>query len=219
MKADLHIHSIYSPDAISKPETILQTAAERGIDVIAVTDHNTAAGWAEFQRLAPRYPVQVVYGQEITLWNGRHSDGEILALFLQQPVTGTSVSDILAEIAHQDAIASIAHPFCDRRGEFRAYDRINDWSRIAVEARNGRIYKKRENEMAENLTARLHVPATAGSDAHTPFEIGAVYLECDARNIQGLKRAVLNRDVQIAGEASSPLFSILSAFGRLGMSW
>lgn len=218
MKADLHVHSIYSQDAISRPETILQTAADRGIDIIAITDHDTTAGWQEFHRLSSMYAVQVVYGQEIKLWNEKYSDGEILALFLQQPIRSTSVSEILAEISAQDGIASIAHPFCDHRGEFRAYDRIDDWSRIAMETRNGRIYKKRGNEMAEGLAERLNLPATAGSDAHTPFEIGTIFMEFDGRNVNDLKRAILNRDVRISGEPSSALFSMISAFGRLGIA-
>jgi predicted metal-dependent phosphoesterase TrpH len=217
MKADLHIHSIFSQDAISKPETILQTAADRGIDIIAVTDHD-AAGWQEFHKLAPHYPVQIVYGQEINLWNGKYSDGEILALFLRQPILSTSVAEILAEISAQNGIASIAHPFCDHRGEFRAYDRIDDWSRIALETRNGRTYKKRNNEMAEELAERLVLPETAGSDAHTPFEIGTVFVEFDGRSVNDLKEAILHRDVRICGQPSSAFFSIISAFGRLGIA-
>jgi predicted metal-dependent phosphoesterase TrpH len=217
MKADLHVHSTRSQDAISKPETILQTAADRGIDIIAVTDQD-AAGWGEFDKLALHYPVQVIYGQEINLWNGKYSDGEILALFLQQPIHSTSVPEILAEISAQDGIASIAHPFCDHRGEFRAYDRIDDWSRIALETRNGRTYKKRSNEMAEDLAERLILPVTAGSDAHTPFEIGTVFVEFDGRSVKDLKEAILHRDVQICGEPSSAFFSVISAFGKLGIA-
>jgi predicted metal-dependent phosphoesterase TrpH len=218
MKADLHVHSIYSQDAISKPETILQTAADRGIDIIAITDHDTAAGWQEFYDLAPHYPVQVVFGQEINLWNGKYSDGEILALFLHQPILSTSVAEILAEITTQNGIASIAHPFCDHRGEFRAYDRIDDWSHIALETRNGRTYKKHNNEMAEELAERLVLPETAGSDAHTPFEIGTVFVEFDGRSVNDLKEAILHRDVRICGQPSSAFFSIISAFGRLGIA-
>ncbi len=215
-KADLHVHSIYSHDAVSKPETILQSAADRGIDIIAVTDHDSRS-WKEFREAARRYPVQVVYGQEIRLWNGKFPAGDLLALFLEKPIVGTTAAEIIAETAAQGGIVSLAHPFCGRRGDFRAYDLIDDWSRLAIEVRNGRTYKSRDNEMAELLAQRLDLPITAGSDAHTPFEIGSVYLEFDGSTIKDLKNAILHRRVRAVGEPASPVFSILSAFGRLGI--
>ncbi|RPH95323.1 MAG: PHP domain-containing protein [Calditrichaeota bacterium] len=218
MKADLHIHSTYSHDAISKPETILQTAAERNIDIVAVTDHETTAAWQEFSQRAKAYPVQVVLGQEIKIWNGKHFAGEVLALFLTSPIHGHTLDDILASVALQDGILSIAHPFCERRGEFRAFDIIEDWSHVAIETRNGRIYKKRDNEMAEGLANRLGLPMTAGSDAHTPFEIGNVFIEFDGKTPQDLKKAIFNRDIQIGGASSHAFFSFLSAFGRFGIT-
>ena len=84
MKADLHIHTAFSSTGITKPETVLDIAAERNIDVIAVTDVNTHS-WKAFADAAKRYPVQVVFGQEISLPNGKYNDGELLALFLDTP--------------------------------------------------------------------------------------------------------------------------------------
>ncbi len=218
MKADLHIHSIYSQDAISKPRTVLEMATERGVDIIAITDHNAAQSWRDFAYEARRFPVRVVFGQEIKLVNGKYNDGELLGLFLSRPIQSATAAGVIAEIAEQGGIAVIAHPFCDRRSEFRAFDQIDDWSRIAIEARNGRTFKKRDNEMAESLAERLALPATAGSDAHTPFEIGSVYIEFDGKNIDDLKRAILHRDVRIGGEPSSAIFTLLSGFGRFGIS-
>ena len=218
MKADLHIHSIYSPDAISKPETIMEMAAAHNIGFIAITDHERADAWKEMKALEKTYGVKVVFGQEIKLWNGKHSDGEILGLFLKRQIKSNKVPDILAEIRQQGGIASIPHPFCDRRSEFRAFDQIDDWTNLAIEARNGRTLKKRNNEMAEGLAHRIQLPFTAGSDAHTPFEIGSVYLEFDGKSIKDLKHAILNRNVEVHGEASSILFSLMSGFGYFGLA-
>ncbi|MBN1466318.1 PHP domain-containing protein [candidate division KSB1 bacterium] len=218
MKADLHIHSIYSHDAISKPETILEIAAARGLNFIAITDHNPLPAWQHFDGVADKYPVHVIRGQEIKLHNGKYLDGEIIGLFLKEPIISTKMPDILAEIRSQGGIASIARPFCDRRGEFRAFDQIDDWSRIAIEAKNGRIYKERNNEMAAGLADRLNLPVTAGSDAHTPFEIGSVHLEFDGDSVQDLKAAILHRDVRIVGGPANALFSLISSFGRLGIA-
>jgi predicted metal-dependent phosphoesterase TrpH len=44
MKIDLHCHSYYSNDGISSPEKLIKTALKRGLDGIALTDHNTTQG-------------------------------------------------------------------------------------------------------------------------------------------------------------------------------
>lgn len=217
MKADLHIHSNYSFDAISKPETILDMASERHMDIIAVTDHDPRS-WQEFDRLSHRYPVQIIKGQEIRLYNDRFMLGDLLALFLQSPIKSRTMPDIIKEVTAQGGLISIARPFCERRGEFRAFDQISDWSHIAVETKNGRIHKDRNNDMAKGLADMLDLPQTAGSDAHTPFEVGSVYLEFDGSSVSDLKKAILNRDVQTGGSASHSFFSILSHIARLGIA-
>ena len=109
-KADLHIHSLFSPDAIARPESILRAAAERGIGMIAITDHDTTAAWRHFAALERRYPVEVIYGQEVRLFRNSRTVGELLCLFLEQPVRGHSVGEVLDEVRAQDGLVSIAHP-------------------------------------------------------------------------------------------------------------
>ena len=46
-KADLHIHSIYSYDATSTVRAVLKQAADVGLNVIAVTDHDEIRGSLE----------------------------------------------------------------------------------------------------------------------------------------------------------------------------
>ena len=218
MKADLHIHSIYSHDAISKPETILQTAADRGIDFVAITDHDTTAGWQDFQALFGKYPVQVVYGQEIKIYREHKLVGELLGLFLNKPIKSKTTLDVIEEIKAQDGIVSIAHPFSERRVEFSAYTDITDWKNIAIEVLNGRSYKHRDNEMAAGLAEQFNAPITAGSDAHTPFEVGNVFLEFDGKSTDDLKHAILNKDVLAGGHSSNALYSLISGLGRIGLA-
>jgi len=218
MKADLHIHSNYSPDSIAKPESILAAAADRGIQLIAVTDHDTCDGWHAFEGLKNRYPVQIIYGQEIKIIKDESNAGELLCLFLKKFLKSTSVTDIVAEVASQNGVVSIAHPFSQRRTEFRGFCDIKVWNSLAIEVLNGRSYKQSDNEMARNLAHRLNCPITAGSDAHTPFEVGKCYLEFSGRTADDLKKAILNHQVQAVGNASSMLFSVLSGFGRFGLA-
>ena len=46
---DLHVHTTAS-DGTCTPEEVVRLAAEAGLSAIAVTDHDTAAGYAEAAR-------------------------------------------------------------------------------------------------------------------------------------------------------------------------
>ena len=218
MKADLHIHSMYSGDSISKPTSIMSAAADRGIGMIAITDHDSTAAWAEFKDIERRYPVKVIYGQEVKVRQANRIVGELLCLFLQKPVEHETVPEVIRHVNAQGGLVSIAHPFSERRVEFRGYDEIKNWDNIAIEVMNGRSYNRRDNEMAKNLAERLSVPITAGSDAHTPYEVGNCYLEFSGNSAQQLLCAVKNRDVQTGGRASMMWLSLLSTFGHIGLA-
>ena len=65
---DLHIHSCLSPcaDDDMTPGNILGMAALIGLDVIALTDHNTCKNCPTILRLAEDFPLQVIPGMELT---------------------------------------------------------------------------------------------------------------------------------------------------------
>lgn len=44
MRIDLHAHSLAS-DGTDTPAGLVRAAAEAGLDVVALTDHDTTAGW------------------------------------------------------------------------------------------------------------------------------------------------------------------------------
>ena len=44
LKLDLHIHSQYSEDAIGSPEEIIKSLQKKGLQGMAITDHNTVEG-------------------------------------------------------------------------------------------------------------------------------------------------------------------------------
>ncbi|MCA1674446.1 MAG: PHP domain-containing protein, partial [Actinobacteria bacterium] len=53
MRIDLHAHSTAS-DGTDSPAALVRAAAAAGLDVVAITDHDTTAGWAEAaEALAP----------------------------------------------------------------------------------------------------------------------------------------------------------------------
>lgn len=65
MKCDLHIHSNCS-DGIFTPAKLAEMARERGLDCIAVTDHDTVDGVAEAQARANELGLRCITGAELS---------------------------------------------------------------------------------------------------------------------------------------------------------
>ena len=65
MRIDLHTHSSVS-DGTDDPRTLVRTAAEAGLDVVALTDHDTAEGWSEATEAAVEVGITLVRGMEIS---------------------------------------------------------------------------------------------------------------------------------------------------------
>jgi predicted metal-dependent phosphoesterase TrpH len=63
MRADLHVHSSAS-DGTDPPAEVMRRAAQVGLDVVALTDHDTVAGQAE--ALAAAGPVTLLPGMELS---------------------------------------------------------------------------------------------------------------------------------------------------------
>lgn len=78
-KADLHIHTCLSPcaDLYMTPKRIIATAIEKGIDIIAVCDHNSAENVPFAMRAGKKFGITVIGGMEITTSEEVH----IVALF------------------------------------------------------------------------------------------------------------------------------------------
>lgn len=71
MRIDLHSHSTRS-DGTQSPTQVVRAAAAAGLDVVALTDHDTAAGWEEAARTAAEVGIDFVPGIEVsTLHEGR----------------------------------------------------------------------------------------------------------------------------------------------------
>ncbi|MCK5153315.1 MAG: PHP domain-containing protein [Spirochaetales bacterium] len=67
-KADLHLHTILSPcgDYGMMPTAIVSKAVEMGLNIIAVTDHNSAGNFEAVRKAGIRKGLTVIGGMEIT---------------------------------------------------------------------------------------------------------------------------------------------------------
>jgi predicted metal-dependent phosphoesterase TrpH len=65
VKIDLHTHSTRS-DGLDSPSELIANAAKAGIDIIALTDHDTVSGWDEARGKAFELGLGFVPGIEVT---------------------------------------------------------------------------------------------------------------------------------------------------------
>jgi len=73
-RADLHIHSVLSPcgDLEMSPRNIVALASACGLDIIAVTDHNSRLHGPLVRRLAEPFGIKVLFGAEVTTCEEAH---------------------------------------------------------------------------------------------------------------------------------------------------
>lgn len=91
MRIDLHTHSTAS-DGMGAPAQVVAEAAAAGLDVVALTDHDTTAGWAEASEAALARGVALVRGTEVS---GRSRGISVhLLSYLQDPEHPALVTEL-----------------------------------------------------------------------------------------------------------------------------
>ncbi len=174
MKYDLHIHSKYSLDSILSPEMILKLAIKKGLNGIAITDHNTIEGGLKTLKTNTNKDFQVTIGAEI-----KTEYGDIIGIFLNEEIKSRKFIEIIDEIKDQDGYSILPHPFRNHK-----HLEILVQKADLIETFNARS-KKTENEKAGLLAKDYNKPVSAGSDSHLPFEVGRAYIkaDCEIRSI------------------------------------
>ncbi len=207
---DFHVHTHYSMDALLTPRSLLQVAKKKGLDYIAVTDHGTTKGVKILQKMtqtssAPR----IIPGVEVMT-----SEGEIILLFEIDlpPLKGNpypSASNVIDAARDIDAVITIPHPFDRRR---KGLNPINIHNKIdVIETFNSRVLLPRYNNQAKNFAIKHEIPQSAGSDAHTPYEIGRALTKVlsGGDDLEEIRTCLLQGKTINAGRLGNPIYQIL----------
>ncbi len=172
LRLDLHTHTLYSHDSILKLDDFIEACVRRGINCVAVTDHNEIDGAKRLQKMAP---FKVIVGEEI-----RTRDGEISGLFLKERIPpNLSAHETIRRIRQQKGMVYIPHPFASgvfMRLRKPVLDTVIDQVDL-IEGWNSRGLLRSDDVKAQNYARRHGKPYAAGSDAHSRFEIGSAYVE------------------------------------------
>jgi predicted metal-dependent phosphoesterase TrpH len=195
-----------SRDCYSDPEAIYRAAHTRGMDLVAITDHDSIDGCLE---LLDRHPgaTDLLMGEEIECRvPGTGVRLHLGALGLTerhhrdvQPLRG-NVFEAASFLRAEGVALILHHPFHFFRGETTVRDYLEPLLSLvhAVEVRNGTMAAA-HNDLAAELTAswNLRHPLarlgeTGGSDAHVLAHVGATFTEAPGRTreefLESLKR-------------------------------
>ena len=173
LKADLHVHTCYSPDCLTPLEKIVEECVGKGINCLAIADHNTIAGALKLREAAP---FRIIVAEEILT-----TMGEIMGLFLAEKVPqGLSPEEAITRIKSQGGLVAVPHPFgrLPFGGRHKLFASPEVVSQIdIIEVFNSRTPFSRNLARAQRLASEQRKVASAGSDAHTLGEIGRAYVE------------------------------------------
>jgi predicted metal-dependent phosphoesterase TrpH len=173
IEVDLHMHTDHSPDCATPVEVLLETARDRGLGAIAITDHNEVSGALEAQRIAAEMgDIKVIVAEEVKT----AEQGEVIGLFLEEKIPrGMTMAETIAEIRRQGGLVYVPHPF-DRFHSVPDYEHLLDIVEEIdiLEVFNPRVALTAFNEEAERFARKYRIVPGAGSDSHVAQGLGSV---------------------------------------------
>jgi predicted metal-dependent phosphoesterase TrpH len=147
VRIDLHAHSAAS-DGTDAPAEVVRAAAKAGLDVVALTDHDTSAGWDEAATTARRLGVTLVPGMEISCQAG--GVGVHLLSYLHDPDDAALLAE--AERTRGDRVARAR-----RMVDLLAADVPLTWADVVAQVHDGATVGR--PHIADALVARAVVPS------------------------------------------------------------
>lgn len=183
MKVDFHVHTAYSPDSVITFEALVESCRSKGIDAVAIMDHDVIDGAFDFAKLAEEslargeWAPRILVGEEV-----RTTGGEICGLFLKEWVPDhLSPVETMDLIRAQGGLVYVPHPFdLLKLKRLKAKDLAELSDRIdIIEAFNGKPRLPLANVLARRFLLKNDFASGAGSDSHEPTHLGAAYVDLE----------------------------------------
>ena len=211
LKADLHVHTKFSGltkykylvflDSVEEPKNVLKYAKKRGIDIVAVTDHNTIRGGLEAKKISKDYGVEVIVGSEI-----KTRDGEIIGIFLNEEIKcGLSAEETIEKIHEQGGLAIAPHPYSPLLNSLK--DKIMYLDIDGVEVFNAYHRDGVANSIALNKALKMKKALIGASDAHCARMVGYGYTIFEGSCAEDLYYAIKKSKTCFGGK-KTPLFDV-----------
>ena len=173
IEVDLHMHTDHSGDCATPVDVLLQTARDRGLGAIAITDHNEVSGALEAREIAKEMgDIKVIVAEEVKT----AEQGEVIGLFLEEKIPkGMTMAETIAAIRAQGGLVYVPHPF-DRFHSVPDYEHLLEMVEEidVLEVFNPRVALTAFNEEAERFARKYRIVPGAGSDSHVAQGLGSV---------------------------------------------
>jgi len=177
VRIDLHVHTWPRSQCSSiDPSRLLEEAEEIGLDGFCLTEHQVLWKSEEVEDLARGSRIKIFRGNEITT-----AQGDVLVFGLDDDIQGViTVRDLHERVEAAGGFSIAAHPFrgfkmfgigqlelsVDQACKKKVLKYVD-----AIETGNGKV-SEQENQMARQVSRRLGMAGTVGSDAHRIEELG-----------------------------------------------
>jgi PHP domain len=157
---DLHAHTVHS-DGVSTVSELAALAAGRGLDFLAVTDHNTVSHHAELPAVSDAYGIALLPGQEVTTDRGHaNAFGSIGWVDFRRPA-----GEWVTAVESDGGLLSINHPL---GGDCAWRHPIVERPRLAEVWHSGWFDRTWGAPLAWAQAWRPDVIPIGGSDYHRP---------------------------------------------------
>ncbi len=209
LRIDLHLHTRASFDCLSDPVEVLARARSRGVERIAITDHNTLDA---AKSMAERFPDHVILGEEVKTEEGF----DIIGLYLSELIPkGTPARETCERIRAQGGIVYLPHPFAAGKGQDGKYVPELLGLIDVIEVFNGRLRPDHRNQRAAAVAREHRLLVGSGSDAHTLGEVARCYVEVPAHlnRPADLLRAL--EQARVHGQTSHPAVHLASTWAKI----
>jgi predicted metal-dependent phosphoesterase TrpH len=181
-----HVHTRHSFDCRVDPVALVRRATTLGVDVVAVTDHNSWRGSVEAQEAVALagLPLRVILATEAAT-----DQGDVIGLFLRAEPHERVATRFCDAVHAQAGLVLLPHPYRYHRLDEALLQRVD-----LVEVYNART-PRADNERAAELARARGLPALVGPDAHRLGELPLARVEFDGdlpATDDALKQALLH---------------------------
>jgi hypothetical protein len=219
LKLDLHLHTDSSPDGVSTLIEMARAARLRGLDGIAVTDHDHPLSQEEAESATAETGLLVIPGVEVST-----SSGHLLVLVPHRSFNrGTPFMDVVRVAVEDGSLPIIPHPMDPlSHGVGEGVVMSSLPFHLPLEVLNASTLG-RYNRRARKLAERLALSMVGGSDAHQVRSVGDAYtiVEAPQRSVHSVLEAIRVGATSACGHQtplSTTLYVVWRRLARRGKS-
>ena len=164
-KANFHTHTVASFDGYNSYGALYKKCKQVGINLIAITDHDTVAGAYKFIKWLEtnnKTDLKVILGEEVTCTDGTH----IIGLFITDFIASDTPINVIKNIKAQNGLVYFPHPA--RKDGIMQSEFYNEAIKLgdAFEVFNAKINNEFNSEAQKEIVKHPHLIPLGGSDAH-----------------------------------------------------